>query len=95
MTNGEFSLSLCMLFNVKISFTENIINASVMFYNFVQEREYCNSDPNLPLGVVTCHTNYASNIVSTPQQQTLATKIFMKFFPHTCARSARIAKTVR
>ena len=60
----------CMLSNVKISFTEDIINASVMFYHFVHERQYHNSDNYLwvdglyiiPLGVVTCHTNYASNI---------------------------------
>jgi hypothetical protein len=36
-----------MLFNVKITFTEDIINESVMFYNFVHETEYCNSDPIL------------------------------------------------
>ena len=60
----------CMLLNFKISFTQDIINASVMFYNFVHESEYCNSDPNLwvdglynvPLAVVTRHTNYTSNI---------------------------------
>ena len=59
-----------MFLNVQISFTEDIINASVMIYNFVHEREYGNSDPILlvddpyikPLGVETCHTNYASNI---------------------------------
>src|SRR5215469_1514630 len=59
-----------MFLNVKMSFTEDIINASEMFYNFVHEREYCNSDPVLlvddlyikPLRVDTCHTNYASNI---------------------------------
>ena len=36
-----------MLLNVKISFTVDIINTSVMFYNFVHEREYCNFDPIL------------------------------------------------
>jgi hypothetical protein len=59
-----------MLLNVKITFTEDIINAIVMFYNSVHERQYCNSDPILWLdglyiilhGVVSCHTNYASNI---------------------------------
>lgn len=58
------------LLNAKISFTEDIINATVMFYHFQHEEEYCNSDPILwvegiyiiPLGVVTCHTNSASNI---------------------------------
>ena len=59
-----------MLLNVKISFTEHIIKACVMLYNFVHKREYCNSDPILlvnglyiiPLGVVTWHTNYVRNI---------------------------------
>ena len=48
----------------------HIINASVMFPHFQHEREFCNSDPVLwvdglyiiLLGVVTCHTNCASNI---------------------------------
>jgi len=59
-----------MLLNVKISFTRDIINASIMFYHFEHETEYCNSDPILrvdglyiiPLRVVTSHTNYASSI---------------------------------
>ena len=61
---------LCIFLNVKISFTEDIIKECVMLYNFVHEREYCNSDPILwvdglyiiPLGVMTWHTNYESNI---------------------------------
>ena len=62
--------NFCILLNVKMSFRGDIVNASVMFYNFVHERGYCNSDPNIwvdglyiiPLWVVTCNTNYASNI---------------------------------
>ena len=60
----------CKLLNVYISFTGDIINPSVMFYHFEHERVHSNSDPTLwvdglyiiPLGVVTCHTNCASNI---------------------------------
>ena len=60
----------CKLLDVWINFTEDIINTSVMFYHFQHEGEYCNSDHILwvdglyiiPLGVVTCHKNYASNI---------------------------------
>ena len=37
----------CKLLNVYISFTEDIINASIMFYHFQHEREFCNSDPVL------------------------------------------------
>ena len=60
----------CKLLDVWINFTEDIINTNVMFYHFQHEGEYCNSDHILwvdglyiiPLGVVTCHKNYASNI---------------------------------
>ena len=65
----------CKLLIVYISFTEDIINASVMFYHFEHERVHCNSDPALwvdglhiiPLRVVTCHTNYASKFVTILQ----------------------------
>ena len=50
-----------MFLNVKISFTEDIINASVMFYNFVHERQYCNSDPILWVdGLYVIHTSWGS-----------------------------------
>ena len=60
----------CVLLYVKISFREHIIKASVLFSNFVHERQYCSLDSILwvdglhitPPGVVTCHKNYASNI---------------------------------
>ena len=53
----------CKPLNVYIRFSEDIMNASVMFHHFLHEIEYCDSDPYIiPFGVVTFHSNYASNI---------------------------------
>ena len=51
-----------MLLNVKISFTEHIIKACVMLYNFVHKAEYCNSDCILSEWSIY-HTSWGSDMV--------------------------------
>lgn len=60
----------CMLLNFKISFTEHIIKACVMLYNFVHKTEYCNSDPILSEWIIH-HTSWGSDMAHKLYEQYL------------------------